>query len=123
MNAVINQTNMTPLTQIIREEEKKFDKQFGYSVPDKNGYLESEGRWAGCDNCYDNQELRIEHKEFLLSSQKKLIEGVIGLLKSKKVEEPKTWEGFNEGYKLGNNDALDNAVSLLSQTIKELNEK
>ncbi len=44
---------------------KEFDKQFGKTIVDEDGYLASEGRRAGCDDCETNQELRKEVRDFI----------------------------------------------------------
>jgi len=56
---------------------KEFDKQFGIAVRYSDGDLAcSEGRTAGCDDCYSNIELREEHRNFLSSFAEKIKEGV-----------------------------------------------
>jgi hypothetical protein len=52
---------------------EEFDNTFGvslYSDENSNGYDCSDGRMAGCDDCYTNLKLRDEHKEYLIDTLK-----------------------------------------------------
>lgn len=46
----------------IQDRLDAFDKQFGKAGEERN--CDSIGRWAGCDDCEENIELRDEHRKF-----------------------------------------------------------
>lgn len=103
---------MNPLLQkLIEKNEKKFDEKFGIDGPEKNS--DSVGK-AGCDDCVWNIKERGEHKSFLLSSQEKLIEMIIGEVEKMKVPKPKDEEMF-----IGYNKAIEQIISLLQDSIKK----
>ena len=50
----------------IQDKLDAFDKQFGKAGENRN--TDSIGRWAGCDDCEENIELRDEHRKYVEQS-------------------------------------------------------
>jgi len=50
----------------IQDKLDEFDKQFGNAGEERN--CDSIGRWAGCDDCEENIELRDEHRKYVEQS-------------------------------------------------------
>lgn len=50
----------------IEELLKEFDERFGKRGPE--GHSDSIGRWAGCDDCWENVHIREENRLFAIHS-------------------------------------------------------
>jgi len=86
---------------IIEKKLKEFDDRFGYSIPDEDGdYSMSEtvGRYAGCDDCAENRELRAEHKDFLRTAMLEAMEEVLEEAKLSIDVEYQAWHELEEKW-------------------------
>lgn len=103
----------------IQDKLDEFDKQFGKAGENKN--CDSIGRWAGCDDCEENIELRDEHRKFIEQVLTDYHNHIVEKIEGMKLEIPeyrnKRGHHTNSAHmKIRHNKALQMVQSFLQDT-------